>query len=692
VTAGKFDWSTVGGRAANQPQAQQQSQGNAFDWSSVGGRPAEKKAAKSERPKKAAQQSESEYLEQVKKTHPLIYKLAEKLQGNPNIQKAADIAGHFNNAVEGTGLPSAARGLIHPNIEIGRGIANLIPGVKIPKQELPKLNINPYVGETMEDIGSMGNITPHIGAPLTKGYQAVKKGIDKIPYAKKLPEIVRNLIAGGATGAAISPDNRSLGAGLGTGAELVPAAWQGGKNLLGKYNVKGKEAAYLKSVIEHQMQEAEHEKLKNLASHKFDSSNPESLMLGAEDKAKQLAQAEAFKKHHIGQEKMLPGQQLIPEAEHAVKNVNDVIRHTLGEGEPNIQKLSDRVVEAIEGTPTTEPHPKTGLPRQVRVGGLREEIGSQYDKLGDSLPDIEIKGTPDMAAVEKEMKQYFGKNSNLTDEQKENFKKAFAASHPSSKTRTINGPAFFKSYRALRQMESAQRHKAFGLPIQAHDEWIAKANQTKHTYEDMEKLIGEHFPKDTLERLHKINHEYSTKVAPLHDNPVYQSMLKHGKYDSNAIKALSGTTKGNDILRNIITSDPELSKMIVGHSFASEPEKLLKPNKLLEPYIKANPELQRLLGFQKEAQQQMETAQQTAALHKNIEKIPKLTQEIREQKSLAKKLLLESDVKDITKAEAQQKKHEYDKAQKKLRTLTNRLISLAMATGTIGYLGKKISE
>jgi len=687
VTAGKFDWSTVGGRPANQPQAQQESQNDAFSWESVGGRPANKKTEKPIAPKQPEQQSESDYLEQVKKTHPLIYKLAEKLQGNPNIQKAADIAGHFNNAVEGTGLPSAAKGFFETGENIGRGVANLIPGVNIPQQSHKQLNVNPYVGEAAETIGSLG-----MGLPVYRGYQAATKGLESLPYAKKIPELLRKLIAGGATGAAISPDNRSLGAGLGTGAELVPAALQGGKNLLGKYNVKGKEAAYLKSVIEHQMQEAEHEKLKNLVSHQFGSSNPESLMLGAGDKAKQLEEAQNFQKNRLGQEKMLPGQQLIPEAEHAVKNVNDVIRQTLGEGEPNIQKLSDRIVEAIEGTPTTEPHPKTGLPRQVRVGGLREEIGSQYDKLGDSLPDIKVKGTPDMAAVEKEMQQYFGKNSNLTDEQKENFKKAFAASHPSAKTRTINGPAFFKSYRALRQMESAQRHKAFGLPIQAHDEWIAKANQTKHTYEDMEKLIGEHFPKDTLERLHKINHEYSTKVAPLHDNPVYQTMLKHGKYDSDAIKALSGTTKGNDILRGIITSDPELSKMLVGHSFASNPEKLLKPNKLVEPYIKANPELQRLLGFQKEAQQQMETAQQTAALHKNIEKIPQLTQDIRQQKSLAKKLLLESEVKDITKSQAQLKKHEYEKAQKKLRTLTNRLISLAMATGTIGYLGKKISE
>ncbi len=668
------NWEQYKAQGGRQPQEDQWAQYHSANF---------KKAEPEAQPK----MDEEAQLKKLKKQHPLMYKLAEHLQGSPALEKAGNIAGHFNNAVEGTGLPSAARGFFNTGIDIGRGIANLIPGVNIPKQEQKPLNVNPYVGEAMETIGSLG-----MGLPVYRGYQGAKKGIEAIPYAKKIPELVRNLMAGTATGAVVSPDHRGLGAALGAGAELVPAALQGVKNYVGARNTPAKEKELYKALMEHEMQKAEHESLKNLSTHKFGKNNPEALLLSAQDKAGELASAQRFKDQHFQNEQALPGQQLIPEAEHAVKNVNDVLKQTLGEGEPHSQQLSKHIVDAIEGEQVVRPHPKTGLPQTVRQGGLREEIGSKYDDLENNLPNIEIPGSPDMDAVEKELQKFTSDKANLSDEQKDSFRKALAATHPSAKNKTINGKEFFRAYRSLKRMEGTQRSKAFGLSPKEHDEWIERANNTKKTYEDMEKIIEQHFPDDTIKKLHQINHEYSTKVAPLHENPMYQKMLNHGFYKGDIIEALSGTTKGNDILNNMIKNNPELSRLAIGHSFAGSPDKLLKPNKLLEPFVGANAEIQKLLGFQKQAQGQLETAKKTAEAYKHIEKIPQLTKEISEQRAIANRLKHEAEVTGITKEAATKKKIEYQKAQKKLHTTINRLIGSTVAATALGYAAKKVRE
>lgn len=652
-------------------------------WAQYEAQPIEKKSSK----KASETNKDEEQLAALKKQHPLMYQLAEKLQGSPALEKAGNIAGHFNNVFEGTGLPSLAKGYLGTGVEMGRGIVNLIPGVNIPKQQYKELNVNPYVGEGAETIGSLG-----MGLPVYRGYQAAKKGIEAILHSKKIPEIIRNVLAGGAVGSAISPDHRGLGAALGGAAETVPFALRGAKNYFQGRNTLGREKDLYKAMAEHEMQKGDLESLKNLSTDKFRKNNPEALLLSAKDKAAQLEESESFKRRHFPNEQMLPGQQLVPEAEHAVKNTNEVLKQTLGEGGTHSQDLSKHVVNAIEGVPVIEPHPKTGLPREVRQGGLREEIGSKYDKLENSLPDIEIPGSPDMEAVEKELQKFTSDKANLSEEQKESFRKALAATHPSAKNKTINGKQFFRAYRSLKRMEGNQRSKAFGLSPKEHDEWIERANETKKTYENMEKIIEKHFPPDTIKTLHEINHEYSNKVAPLHENPMYQQMLKHGRYKGDMAEALSGTTPGNKILNNLIQNNPELSRLVVGHSFAENPAKLMKPNKAIEPFVKANPQIAHLMEYQKQAHSQLENAKHMAELHKQVEMIPQLGKEIHEQRQFAKRLKQESEVAGLTKAEVAKKKIEYEKAQKKLRSTMNKLITSSLATGAITYGYKKVRE
>lgn len=688
MSSSKFDWASVGGRPAD---ISPDPQGSSFDWSTVGGRPTYPQTKKDKTPKI----NEADQLKELQKQHPYLYKIAEKLQGSPGLQKAADIAGNINNTVEGTGLPSLAKGFFGTGAEMGRGIANLIPGVNIPEQQYKELNVNPYLGQGAETAGSLGMFVPTVAGealPAYKAYQGVKKGIEALPYAKKVPELLRNVLAGSAVGSAVSPEHRGLGAALGGVAETIPSAISGAKNWIKERNVSGREKDLYKAMMEHEMQKADLDSLKNLSMHKFGRNNPEGLLLSAQDKAIELAKAQAMKGVHFPNEKMLPGQQLIPEAEHNVQQTNEALKQTLGEGETHNKDLSNHIVNAIEGVPVIEPHPKTGLPRMVRKGGLREEIGSKYDELENNLPEIKISGSPDMEAVEKELKKFTSDKANLNEDQKDSFRKALAATHPSAKGKTINGKEFFRAYRSLKRMEGAQRSKAFGLSPKEHDEWIERANQTKKTHEDMEKIIEQHFPADTIKRLHEINHEYSNQVAPLHENPMYQHMLKHGRYKGNMIEALTGTTPGNKILNNLIQNNPELSRLVLGHSFAGNPEKLMVPNKAIDPFVQANPQISQLMRRQKQAVEDLGAIKQNSELYKHVEMIPKLNAEIHAQTKMARRLQQESEVAGLTKAEVGKKKIEYEKAERKLRALKNKLIGATLITSSVGYLGKKLRE
>src|ERR1700679_514443 len=167
-------------------------------------------------------------------------------KGKNDLETAGNLADLLiNKPIEMTGLPSLAKGFLGTGIDMGRGVANLIPGVNIPKQQYKELNVNPYVGEGMETIGSLG-----MGLPVYRGYQAAKKGIEALPYVKKIPELIRNVLAGSGVGAAISPDHRGYGAALGGGAETVPFAIRGAKNWYQGRNTPAREKDLYKAMME----------------------------------------------------------------------------------------------------------------------------------------------------------------------------------------------------------------------------------------------------------------------------------------------------------------------------------------------------------------------------------------------------------------------------------------------------------
>lgn len=133
------------------------------------------------------------------------------------LSKAADIAQHFNRAVEGTGLPNAARGFFQSGSDIIRGVGNLIPGVNIPDprfSDMPIEEVNPALQRLGDIAGRLAGYAPAAIA---------QEGIQGLNALKSAPKALRRIGAGAGIGAAVSPDSRMGGAVTGGVASALPA-------------------------------------------------------------------------------------------------------------------------------------------------------------------------------------------------------------------------------------------------------------------------------------------------------------------------------------------------------------------------------------------------------------------------------------------------------------------------------------
>lgn len=166
----------------------------------------------------------------IKEHHPILTKLAKHFAGSPALEKAGNIAEKFNIGVEGTGLPNFARGFFQTGSDTIRGAGNLIPGVNIPNphfSETPIREVNPALQRTMD---LLGNVFGYVPAAVAQ------EGIQGLKALGKVPSAVRSIGTGAGIGAAISPEERGMGAIGGAIGGAIPAAFETIQKLKTKNN------------------------------------------------------------------------------------------------------------------------------------------------------------------------------------------------------------------------------------------------------------------------------------------------------------------------------------------------------------------------------------------------------------------------------------------------------------------------
>jgi hypothetical protein len=602
--------------------------------------------------------------------------------GNLLKQQGNYTKGALRGGAQGVGDVLASMGNV--GMEAGEAVGNKLmpslfeqmgihfPHVRIPHPELTKhhnpASASEAAGETiMENVLPM--LIPAIGG--AKGAQIGNTALQKA---------LAGIASGAATGYASNEENRPQGAVVGGVAGLIPSALQGIGKYISSRNV-GAHEPELEQALKHLLgQESELKGVERVASHEFGARDPESMLLKMADKENSLKEANLLKENKLPEEKMLPGEQTVPEAKHNIENVHKAMAEHLGEGEAHIQKLSNHIVDSIEGKKVPYVDEKTGFTKLRREGGFRKIVGSKFNDLTEQVAgrNIELPGTVDTKALQKSlMDSPVLKSRYLTDKAREKLENEIKAFH-TKPGENVSGAAFLNSYRTLSRIEGKTRSQAFKYGTLDPDKYITEADAIKKQMASMENLMEKHFPPDVMTKLRKINHIYATHVAPLNENPIYQQMLKHGKYKGDLIEALSGTTKGNEILNDLIHSHPELSRLVLGKSFAKSPGKLMEPNKLLDPYLKANPEISRLMEHQKTAHSNLEHAQQMESIHKVTNEIPKLQSDLKRMQELHDKLRKEGNLTASAKENYKSKEDALKEAIKKKEETKSKITNRAI--------------
>lgn len=162
------------------------------------------------------------------------------------------------------------------------------------------------------------------------------------------------------------------------------------------------------------------------------------------------------------------------------------------------------------------------------------------------------------------------------------------------KNQTVSVAEALRNYRSLRTMANKVQSSQFEHGI-TRDEAHAREEQAKRLHEKVDRLsqlIEEGTTGDYKKRLMKTNKRYATEIIPLRHNKVSKQALYRKRIDSKDImNELRGDEAGNKIVRDIILSNPEASRLAVGHKYARKPNALINPENTHKPYIAKIPGL-----------------------------------------------------------------------------------------------------
>lgn len=152
--------------------------------------------------------------------------------------------------------------------------------------------------------------------------------------------------------------------------------------------------------------------------------------------------------------------------------------------------------------------------------------------------------------------------------------------------KSVSAKDYLQAYRSVSQYAREARQKAYqpGMNAEERAEWKQKYDTLDSKVDEMGSTLEDSVGKDEFGKLKGLNDRWRNEVVPLHQNRIYQNIVRKGTISDNMIKSLRGTDKGNVILRNIVKNDPELLKNVVGQRYAIKPSEVLNPNDRMKEY------------------------------------------------------------------------------------------------------------
>lgn len=534
------------------------------------------------------------------------------------LPRATKMAESQKDSSKGTAKGAFLRSALRTPLEVAENFASLV-GLPVNKNgEWPELIAESESDKShpfAEFFGSLAGFSP-LGAGSIGALRSIPAWGNIA--SRSAPSLLRRApvmaTEGAALGAGFSPEGHRgegalTGAALGAAGSAIPSVGRGFMKLkerisslrnLDRLKSEGK-------ITEEQYQTAinDEEALKELYKSQglgTDVNKMEAELPELQQQANQLGE-EVQGIPKVNTENMLgypSGEELVPQAESLLKTEqqksaqaeNQLANH-LYKGYEHGVPIAESVVNEIEGMPVK------GSTR--RMGGVKKEIGSQYDAIEKNLKDQNIviprnetlKEIEIQARKSLENSKGFFKND---AEYEKTVKQIVEQMKPSMKGNDIIPAAdILSNYRSLKNMSQKIRTKAFSREVAGNKDlqkdMLAQAEEMQSNADSLEQLMESHDLGSELKNLKSANKRWREEIAPLYKNSTYQTFLNKGYAPSkDLIYNLRGNGPGQEIIRNIIKKNPRLVRSILGQRYANKPANIHEFDQLAQEFIEAAPE------------------------------------------------------------------------------------------------------
>ncbi len=356
----------------------------------------------------------------------------------------------------------------------------------------------------------------------------------------------------------------------------------------------------------------------------------------------------------------------VPEGAQSPQEAQDLLdkaQFTHDSAKSNLAEIENSIDKHLEPeAPHDELLAQNILPRQKAV---TSDIGSIYDDIEDSLANksVQLPNDKSLSQLNQELGDLIKSNQAISPKANELLKQI----DNYKDQKTVPAREYLSQFRTTRDMERDVRKKSFarGIPDDERLKLRDQANRLEEKVDHMGSILENSIGKEDATKLQGANKRWSTEVTPLYKNRLYRQIERTKTLPENIIKKLRGSGEGMPRLRDLIQSDPEALRHLVGERYAASPKKVLSPDARTQHYINQMPHLKNLIEQRNQTLQHIEDSKN--ALDQAKEREKKVSQTFDKQRAL-------QDEHDKTQSELKTMKHHLAELQK---SAAEKKISLA---------------
>jgi len=671
------------------------------------------------KPQLATPEDKSQAFGMIKEQHPRM----PDFLINALMPIATKMAETPQDLSRGTGTGAFLRSAIRAPLEAGENFASLI-GLPVDKQaQWPSL-IAESESDKSHPFAQLGGSLAGLLFPATGAVSALRA----IPAWGKIAEksagsFLRRApvmaTEGAALGAGFSPEGHraesaAMGAGLGLAGSAIPSIGSGFSALknrisslrnLDKLKNEGKI-----SQEQYQAALADEEALTALSSGQglgTDVTKMEAELPEYRQKAAQLGEeVNAIPK--INTENMLgtpTGEELIPTAKSLLKTAEQKAAEIESGISRNLGKGASHDVRAAKELNTI-------------IKNKKSEIGNIFKDVKADLKDthVELPRERNIQQITQDLNKAIKEGGYDSKEVQQLAKELDLIK--GNKKDLIPGENFLAMYRSTRSLANKAMRNSRKTDIDAQDRmhWENQYKGLTATAEKMNDILKKHIGEESYNKLQEANYRWKTEITPLYKNKLYYMITKEGKLPSDIIHQLRGTGEGQELLREMVKSNPVALKNVLGQRYSKAPQKLQEFNELSHEYIESHPELKEQILRHNEALKEIkhheenvskaeikaeEMQKEALRVKKGFEE-EKSNQKIRNKKEIELKdiqtkignlernipeLKKKARIKDISLQKKLELEAKISKAEKDIDSLKKKAFYVLLGIGSLGYAG-----